>query len=214
MPQKLCGGYILHVTTYAFFRECPKIGDIHFRFFSRFKIGHVLFSSKCPTFYVRNSRNALIPFPNQMGKWGISVISNIKKWGMSRKKHVPKMNKSDFGAFQGKMHMPSRAKFILHILFRAFHGTPRIVNFLDPNFQWLIENHSNTKSWCLYFLNLISFSWKTIKEKYYRENDLNWSKDDRKPDIWSQILGYHIHRLKDYLGTRLWILSSRLQERI
>ena len=30
------------------------------------------------------------------------------------------MNMLDFGAFQEKMHIPSRAKFILHILFGEF----------------------------------------------------------------------------------------------
>ena len=32
----------------------------------------------------------------------------------------------DFGAFQNKMHMASREKYIFHILFGAFHGTPRM----------------------------------------------------------------------------------------
>ena len=35
------------------------------------------------------------------------------------------MKVSDFGAFQNKMHMASREKYIFHILFGAFHGTPR-----------------------------------------------------------------------------------------
>ena len=34
----------------------------------------------------------------------------------------------EFGAFQNKMHMASREKYIFHILFGAFHGTPRIKN--------------------------------------------------------------------------------------
>ena len=33
----------------------------------------------------------------------------------------------DFGAFQEKIHMPSRAKYILHILFGAFQETLRIL---------------------------------------------------------------------------------------
>ena len=32
----------------------------------------------------------------------------------------------DFEVFQKKMHMPSRGKYILHILFGAFQVTPRI----------------------------------------------------------------------------------------
>ena len=37
-----------------------------------------------------------------------------------------KLKLFDFGPFQKKMHMPSRGKYILHILFGAFHVTPRI----------------------------------------------------------------------------------------
>ena len=32
----------------------------------------------------------------------------------------------DFGAFQINMHMASREKYIFHMLFGAFHITPRI----------------------------------------------------------------------------------------
>ena len=68
-----------------------------------------------------------------MGKWGISKNSNIKNRGISKKKHVtnfkmknePKMKVFDFGTFQNNMHMASREKYIFHILFGAFHGTPR-----------------------------------------------------------------------------------------
>ena len=56
-----------------------------------------------------------------------------KKSGHFKEKHVtclktrnePKMKIFDFGAFQNKMHMASREKYIFHILFGAFHGTPR-----------------------------------------------------------------------------------------
>ena len=73
-------------------------------------------------------------FQNQMGKWGISRFSNIKKVGHFEKKHVidlktrkePKINMFDFGAFQGKLHMLSRAKYLLQRLFGAFQDTPRI----------------------------------------------------------------------------------------
>ena len=43
MPQKVCGGYILHVMAYAFFPEMPQIEHIHSRFFSRFKNDQVFF---------------------------------------------------------------------------------------------------------------------------------------------------------------------------
>ena len=67
-------------------------------------------------------------------KWGISKNSNIKNRGISKKKHVtslkmknePKMKVFDFGAFQINMHMASREKYIFHMLFGAFHITPRI----------------------------------------------------------------------------------------
>ena len=39
----------------------------------------------------------------------------------------------DFGAFQNKMHMASREKYIFHILFGAFHGTPRITRGKHSN---------------------------------------------------------------------------------
>ena len=40
-----------------------------------------------------------------------------------------KLTLFDFGAFQKKMRMPSRAKYIFHILCWAFHGThPPVVS--------------------------------------------------------------------------------------
>ena len=57
-----------------------------------------------------------------------------KKWGILNKKHVtsfktsfePKLKVFEFGAFQNKMHMASREKYIFHTLFGAFHDIPRI----------------------------------------------------------------------------------------
>ena len=72
MPQKVCGGCILHVMAYAFVFEMPQNHTYSFS---------VLFS-----------------FSNRL-------------------------NRFDFGAFQ-KMHMLSRVKYHLHILFRAFQATP------------------------------------------------------------------------------------------
>ena len=40
-------------------------------------------------------------------------------------KNEPKMKVFDFGAFQIKMHMASREKYIFHMLFGEFHITPR-----------------------------------------------------------------------------------------
>ena len=48
------------------------------------------------------------------------------------------MNMFDFGAFQEKLHMLSRAKYLFQRLFGAFQDTPRIRNFrkYDPsNYQ-------------------------------------------------------------------------------
>ena len=58
-----------------------------------------------------------------------------KKTGNFEKKHVinfktenePKMKLFDFGAFQKQMHMPSRKKYIFHMLVGAFHNTSRTV---------------------------------------------------------------------------------------
>ena len=36
----------------------------------------------------------------------------------------------DFGAFQNKMHIASREKYISRMLFGAFHGTPRTMFYL------------------------------------------------------------------------------------
>ena len=67
-------------------------------------------------------------------KNGAFQIFFVEKNGASqRKKHVtsfkiknePKMKVFDFGAFQIKMHMTSREKYILRMLVRAFHITPR-----------------------------------------------------------------------------------------
>ena len=63
------------------------------------------------------------------------------------KKHVidfktgqePKMAGFDFGAFQKQMHMPSRAKYLLHILFGAFQETSRMVT--------LVKNHKSHQAY-------------------------------------------------------------------
>ena len=40
-------------------------------------------------------------------------------------KNMPKMKVFDFGAFQIKMHIASREKYIFHMRFGAFHITTR-----------------------------------------------------------------------------------------
>ena len=75
-----------------------------------------------------------------MGKWGISGKTNTKKCSISRKKHVidlktrkePKINMFDFEAFQEKMHMLSREKYPLQMLFGAFQDTSRTIITTHP----------------------------------------------------------------------------------
>ena len=43
-----------------------------------------------------------------------------------RTKNREKLKVFEFWAFQKIEHMPSREKYIFHMLFRAFHNTPRI----------------------------------------------------------------------------------------
>ena len=129
LPQKVCGGYIKHGMAYAFVFEMPKIDR---------------------DFEVPHFSNLIL----RMRKWGNSRFSNAKKWGSSRKKHVidlktrkePKMNIFDFGAFQKQMHMPSRAKYLLHILFGAFQETSRTqfyLNFRCSNQKRVRKNRLN-----------------------------------------------------------------------
>ena len=44
------------------------------------------------------------------------------------------MNIFDFGAFRKKMHIPSHDKFLFHMLFGAFHVTPRIIKISIKKF--------------------------------------------------------------------------------
>ena len=46
-------------------------------------------------------------------------------------RNEPKMKVFEFGAFQNKMHMASREKYIFHMLFGAFHDTPGIDSSLQ-----------------------------------------------------------------------------------
>ena len=74
--------------------------------------------------------------PKIDSKWGISKNSSLKKWGISKIKHVisfrtekrEKLKLFDFGAFQKFMQMPSREKYLLHILFGAFQVPSRSRN--------------------------------------------------------------------------------------
>ena len=52
----------------------------------------------------------------------------------------------NFGAFQIKMHMASREKYIFHMLFGAFHITPGMlseqigINMLSEVFQEILQD--------------------------------------------------------------------------
>ena len=126
-----------------FFSKCPKIEEFHFRFFFCFKIDHVhffrnaklsyhiriAFFSKCPFFpiWFWNGKNGAF-----RKKWKPYMV---RKLGISRKMHVinfktekePKMKFFDFWAFRKKWQKLSHDKIIFHMLFGAFHITPRII---------------------------------------------------------------------------------------
>ena len=112
MPQKTCEGGILHVKAYAIFPEMPQNRTYSFSVLFSFSNRSRAFFSKCPTFFCSFFLKCPI-FPIwfwKWEKWGISGKTNIKKWGISRKKHAidlktrktPKLNMFDFGAFQEK----------------------------------------------------------------------------------------------------------------
>ena len=117
-PIKAYEWDIYHVTAFAFFFEMPQNLTHSFLFFSRFTIDQVIFPQNVPLFYVRKPWNA--PFPHlilKLGKWGFSRFSEINKVEHFGGKHVtsnrkgPKMESIDFGAFQGKLQMPSHDNF-------------------------------------------------------------------------------------------------------
>ena len=111
----------LHLPIYL---KCPKIEEFHFWFLFGFKIDHVRINRNAPFFYVRNIWNApFFPFSE----------SDQEKWSISNNWHVinfktekePKIKFFDFGAFQINGQMESHDNIIFHMLFGAFHITPR-----------------------------------------------------------------------------------------
>ena len=69
--------------------NAQKNEEFHFRFLFCFKIDHVLIVRNAPLFNVRNIWNAsFFLFDSEMGKWGFSNISSIRKWGISNNYHV------------------------------------------------------------------------------------------------------------------------------
>ena len=126
-----------------FFSKCSKIEEFQFRFFFCFKIDHVhffrnaqlsyhirfSFFSKCPIFPVSESDRKKGAFRKKCNPY------MVRKLGISKKMHVinfktekePKMKFFDFWAFRKKWQKLSRDKIIFHMLYRAFHNTPRIL---------------------------------------------------------------------------------------
>ena len=66
MEEIFCTWLYMHL-----FLKCPKIEPSHFRFISRFKVDHVLFSQNAPLFYVRKSWNA--PFSHLILKMTLNT---------------------------------------------------------------------------------------------------------------------------------------------
>ena len=60
---------------------------------------------------------------NEQNKSGAFQEKNT--WSDFEEKKREKLKLFDFGAFQEKLHMPSRAKYLLHKLFGALQETPR-----------------------------------------------------------------------------------------
>ena len=104
-PKRLWRMYFARDGICICFWNAPKSNIIHFWWFSCFNIGHMLFSRNAPLFMFEDFEMPHFKCPSR--------FSNIKKWGISRKKHVidfktgkePKMNMFDFGAFQKQMHI-------------------------------------------------------------------------------------------------------------
>ena len=130
--------------------KCPKIGEFHFRFFFYFKIDHVLifwnariflFSKilKCPSFpFSESNRN-----------------SNFKI------EKEPKMNFSDFGAFQEIMHMLSHDTIIFQMFFGHFTLPPVLC---QNNFSFWISTSQNeleitVRKNIVYILDLYGSGW-------------------------------------------------------
>ena len=80
MPQKLVKQ--VYFSRDGIFLKCPKIEEFHFRFLFCFKIDHMFFS-KCPTFLFSKSDR----------ENGAFQKTNIKNWGISKKRDQQKRNR-------------------------------------------------------------------------------------------------------------------------
>ena len=150
-----------------FILKCPKIEDFHFRFISRFQTSHVFFW--------------------KWGKWG-----HFEKF--EHRKSGPKMKVFDFGAFQNKMHMASREKYIFHILFEAFHGTPRRENSLLSK-----DDIISSKLYSLYaILDWLAIS--IIEQIFKKQSNTPWNRQNRFDE-----LRYRTCQTYGLLLFRIWV---------
>ena len=146
----------------------------------------------------------------------------IEKWGISKKKHLtslkmknkPKIKVFDFGAFQIKMHMASRGKYIFHMLFGVFHtrgsqvwsttssitwqhmhAVTSLVHWLFLRNFWSHDQFSsNTQVWSIFklfeYASLVHFEQK------------KWTKPANSNSLWSRgIKSARIHRFGPFF---LW----------
>ena len=109
MPRKVCGGDILHVMAFGKKFEMPQNRTVSvFHFFS-----------------VRNLITCLIFEMPHFFKLEIFEMPHFRNIGSIRT-NSEKLKLFDFGVFQNFLQMPSRAKYLLHILFGAFQLPSRI----------------------------------------------------------------------------------------
>ena len=122
-----------------FFDNAPKSNSFNFSLFPVRNLITCFFRNaplfmldflKCPIF-----EPILVRMFQMIRKWGLSK-NRAEESAVIKKKHVirfwkgkrEKLKLFDFWAFQKKMHMTPRGKYVLHILFGAFQVTsvPRV----------------------------------------------------------------------------------------
>ena len=124
----------------SFILKCPKFE--HFQFLSLFcsNSHHVLFFWNARFLFVRLFWNAQFSIHsarkvlNLFENWAFQnkrtnknrAFQKKSTWWEFEQKRERNWKCSNFGHFKINEHMPSREKFIFHMLFRAFYNTPRI----------------------------------------------------------------------------------------
>ena len=101
----------------------------------------------------------------------------------------PKMNMFHFGAFQEKMHMLSRAKYLLQRLFGAFQDTPRN----------RLKNHTVSGDFP------VLMAWKKLQRGHPRSSARPWFETRSNP--WTELV-----ELNSAFSTILpYVLSEKLK---